>query len=122
MAIKSDEPLLVEATVQHEGDGDARSVKLRCESVRTLSALRMDSTRRVRLRLPATMIEPAMLDKLRSLLSGQSGGAPVEIQIQVGEVGHALVGLHAGFQPSPDDESISRVERILGRNAITFVG
>ena len=35
LALKADVPLLVDATVQHEGEGDSVSIKLRAERVRT---------------------------------------------------------------------------------------
>ena len=123
--LKSDDPLLVEATVQHEGEADSRSVKLRAERVRTLAEVREETTERIRLRLPADLVGPAFLDRLRHAVAPApgdgGGGLPVELALVFAGEGEAVITLGAGFRMSPSDDAVERVERVAGAGCVAFL-
>ena len=120
-ALKADVPLLVEATVQHEGEGDSVSVKLRAERVRTLADARAESASRVRVELDAERAgDERMLERLQQRLLASSAGLPVEVVVVVPDLGRALVRLGEHHRIAPDEDSVHALERIVGRGRVSI--
>ena len=122
-ALKSDEPLLVKASVRHEGDADAVQVKLRAESVTTLADARQESAQRARLTVDAAKAGEPVLKRLQELLmaGAGSGGVPVEFRIGIAKQGEAFVNLGAGYRMRTDDDAVNRVERVVGKGNVAFL-
>ena len=117
-ALKSDEPLLVTCTVQHEGEGNEAQIKLRAESVRTLTEVRAERTRLIRLKLAVEQADPRRLKRLQEMLIGQEGGMPVELSLAIAGEGEAIIALGAHHRMQPDEETVGRVERLLGKGSV----
>ncbi len=120
-ALKSDEPLLITAVAQHEGDEGSKSVRLKTSRVQTLRQVRQEQTRRVRLHVGVKALSAAVLTKLAEALLQSDEGFPVELRISVPDQGQALVSLGQHFKMQADDEVISRVERLVGRGNVAFL-
>ena len=118
--LAADVPVLVEATVQHEGDGAARTIKLRAETVRTLAAVREDTAKSIQVHLAADRVEPELLDKLGHELVRSPTGLPVQVVVTVPNLGRARVRLGAQYRLPPDEDSVHTIERIVGRKAVTI--
>lgn len=121
-ALKGDEPILVEATLQHEGEGDNITFKLRAERVRTLSDVRSETARRIRIELdPARAQDEALLERLQQRLLASANGLPVEVVVIVPELGRALVRLGGPHRMLPDEDSVHALERIVGRGRVSVL-
>lgn len=121
-ALKSDEPLVVRAVVQHEGDGENVSTKLRAESIVTLASVREEQTAALRLTMEAEQVTVQALDRLEPLFLTSADGLPVEVAIDVPDEGRVIVTLGAAYRLRSDDETVARVERITGRDSVGFQG
>ncbi len=124
--IKGDEPVLLTATVQHEGEGEERSIKLRCNRVSTLRAAREASARWVRVHVraegDAAEPSPGMWGRLAEIAEGAGEGAlGVEVVVEAPGLGSVRVRLGDGYRVGLDDASVSRVERLFGRDNVRFV-
>lgn len=121
LALKADVPLLVDATLQHEGEGENVSIKLRAERVRTLADARAESATRVRVELEAERFEDErMLARLQQRLLSSPAGLPVEIVVVIPELGRALVRLGEHHRVAPDEDSVHALERIVGRGRVSI--
>ena len=121
--LAGDEPLLVTARVTREGEGDARQLKLRADSVTTLREARAGRTSRARLTLPVDLVSGAHLGHLVDLLAftGGSDSVPVDVVVDVPAQGKVTVRLADRWRMAVDDDAISRVERIIGKGNVAFV-
>jgi DNA polymerase-3 subunit alpha len=121
-ALKADEPLLVEAVVQHEGDADAKTIRLKAEKVQTLREVRRTATRRVRLLIDGDHMTAPRLDRLHQILAVEaSDGFPVEAVVAVAGQGQAIVTLGQDYRMGVSDEAITRLERVLGKGTVSFL-
>ena len=121
VALKADVPLLVDATVQHEGEGDSVSIKLRAERVRTLADARAESATRVRIELESERLaDDRMVARLQQRMLSAPVGLPVEIVVVVPELGRALVRLGEHHRITPDEDSVHAIERIVGRGRVSI--
>ena len=119
-ALKSDEPLVVKATLQHEGEGENTSIKLRAQSIVTLASLRAEQTAALRLKVDASALNEDMLSRLEPLLLVNPQALPVELFLSVPGEGTMLLTLGEGYRLSSDDETVARVERVTGRGSVLF--
>jgi len=119
--LKSDDPLLVTAVAQHEGDEGAKSVRLKTSAVSTLKQARQERTRRVRLKVQAPQLSPAVMTRLAEVLLQSAEGFPVELRVDVPDTGQALVTLGDQYKMLAEDEVISRVERLIGKGNVAFL-
>jgi DNA polymerase III subunit alpha len=119
-ALKSDEPLLVRAVLQHEGEGESTSIKLRAESIVTLASIRAEQTAALRLEVDAAAISEDLLDRLEPLLLTNPEALPVVLALTVPNEGRMLLNLAPGYRLSSDDETVARVERVTGRGSVIF--
>ncbi len=121
--LHADEPLLVTARVTREGEGDAKQLKLRADSVVTLREARADRTSRARLTLPADVVGGAHLTHLEELLAPAGAGdtVPVDVVVHVPAQGKVTLRLAATWRMAVDDDAISRVERVIGKGNVAFV-
>ncbi len=118
-ALKSDEPLVIEAMVQLEGEEEAKTVRLKAEKVQTWGQLRQEETRRIRLRMDASVATDQTLVRLHELLVTSVDGVPVELVLEVPTCGEAFVSLAEGFRLGTDDETITRAERVVGKGNVS---
>ena len=119
-ALKSDEPLLVRAVLQHEGEGENTTVKLRAESIVTLASIRAEQTAALRLELDAGAVTEELLDRLEPLLLTNPDALPVILALSVPDEGRMFLSLGPGYRLSSDDETVARVERVTGRGSVVF--
>lgn len=119
--LKSDEPLLVTAMAQHEGEEGSKSVKLKATEIRTLRQARQERTTRVRLNADVEALTAGAMTRLAEVLLQASAGFPVELSIDVPDQGRAYVTLGEQYKMPADDDVISRVERLIGRGNVAFL-
>jgi DNA polymerase-3 subunit alpha len=120
-ALKGDGPITLEATVQHEGDPENRVVRLRAESVQTLAEYRQRATQRVRFSLDAGLVGEDLLSRLAQVLGSSETGLPVEVRLEVPGAGTAELRLGDRFRAAIDDETLGRLERVVGRGRVSCV-
>ena len=121
--LAGDEPILVTGRVVREGEDEENvTLKLRAESCRLLKDARAERTTRARIRLRADTVEAAMLAPLAELLRGRRDGLPVDMVVVVPAAGEAIVKLSDDWRLALDDELVDRVERLVGKGAVAFVG
>ena len=118
--IKGDEPILIQAAASHEGDGDAKSVKLRGEAVTTLRDVRAQQSKRVRVTLDATDVHPEFYDRLEAHLTNWTEGFPVEVLVKIEGYGEVFVDLGERYRLEADDAAVERVERLVGKGSVAF--
>jgi DNA polymerase-3 subunit alpha len=118
--IKGDEPLVLQAVVQHEGDGDAMVVRLRAESVSTLREVREQQSKRVTLAMDADLIQPELMERLEAYLTDWQDGFPVDVILTIEGYGEARVTLGGQYRLEADDTAVERVERLIGKGNVVF--
>lgn len=118
--IKADEPLLLQAVAQHEGDGDAKIVKLRAASVSTLRDMRVQHSKRVAIALDGSDIDPAFLERLEACLTDWSEGFPIHVDLTIPGYGEARLKLGPAFRLEAEDQAVERTERLLGKGKVLF--
>lgn len=121
--LAGDEPILVTGKVVREGEDEENVVlKLRADSCRLLKDARAERTTRARIRLRADSVDTVMLTPLAELLRGRREGLPVDFVVVVPTAGEAIVKLGDDWRIALDDELVDRVERLVGKGSVAFVG
>ncbi|MCA9516484.1 MAG: DNA polymerase III subunit alpha, partial [Myxococcales bacterium] len=128
--LDGDEPVLLTARLQREGDGDAKTWKLLGDSCTTLRDARAERATRARLTVASDKVGKQHLPHLVAALQpgletlgvpDDAKRVPVELIVRVDSLGRALVRLPPSYQMIVDDTAISSVERIIGRGNVAFV-
>jgi DNA polymerase-3 subunit alpha len=118
--IKGDEPLILQAMASHEGDGEAKSVRLRGESVTTLREMRAQQSKRVTITLESSDPVDGFYDRLEAYLTDWTQGFPVEVILKVEGYGEVLLELGSKYRLEADDSAVERVERLVGKGSVVF--
>jgi DNA polymerase-3 subunit alpha len=122
--LKADEPILVSGRVQKEGDDpESQVLKIRAEGCRLLRDERAAMTRRARIRLDTEHVTPAHLEFLGELLTrNTTGGLPVDIIVTLPGVGEVPFHVDRAWSLPFDEGVVARVERLLGKGAVEYLG
>jgi len=120
-----DDPILVTARVQREGDGEVKTLKLYGETATTLREARAARTSRARLTLPTDAVGAGHLPHLRELLTPTLDPVvqtvPVEVVVRVPDQGRVTVTLPEGYRLRVDDDVVGQVERVIGKGNVAFL-
>ena len=119
--IKSGEPLLIEGSLQEEGDPGNLTRRVRCDEVVTLMSQREEKISRVELAIDPDDLGDGALEKLATILGAHQGDCRTELRFKVedelGE-GEARMRLPDSFGARPTDELLMSLERLLGRESV----
>ncbi|PIE19367.1 MAG: DNA polymerase III subunit alpha [Proteobacteria bacterium] len=120
-ALTADEPILVTARINREGDGEAKTLRLRGQQAERLRLVREQRTARARLTLPAERVKAPHLAALRDMLEAREGqGVPVDVVVRFRDRGKVGVQLSPDYRMRVEDDVISRVERLIGKGNVAF--
>jgi DNA polymerase-3 subunit alpha len=120
-ALKSGDPLLVRGDVMVEGDGDAKSRKVRADEIVRLIEARKDKVNWVNLELQEAEVTNGELDALREVLKGHPGDCRTRIGIEIDTeegTGQARMALPEDFCVEPSNELLQAIDRVFGRPVV----
>jgi len=108
--IRADAVLVLTGRVDHRGD----DVKFVAHSV---AEPRLDVEERVRLRVPATRLSRATIDRLREVLANHPGSAPVYLHM-TSEAGEKVLRLGDDHRVEPRSALFAELRELLGPSAV----
>ena len=115
--LKADEPLLITAKLELDGEGDRRTAKLYLRAAETLAALRQRKTHEMRLRINADELQPSQLVSLKGLLLEYPGDCRVMVDISIPQRSCTHLSFPEQYSVNPSDELLFKLERLLGDRA-----
>ena len=118
--LRGDEPVLIEGTVMVDGEGENTIHRIRAEKILTFPEVRMDLTRRIRLRVAEGTHDGETLACLRDVMKGSEGEVPVMVLVDIPGSGTAAVPLGNNYRIQPDEEWVYSTFRILGAGGVVF--
>ena len=120
-ALKSGDPILVRGDVMVEGDGDAKSRKVRADEIVRLIDARKDKVNWVNLELREEEVSNGELDALRDVLQRHPGDCRARIGIEIDTdegAGRARMALPEDFSVEPSNELLQAIDRVFGRPVV----
>jgi DNA polymerase-3 subunit alpha len=120
-ALKSGDPILVRGDVMVEGDGDAKSRKVRADEIVRLIEARKDKVNWVNLQLQEAEVSNGELDALRDVLEGHPGDCRTRIGIEIDTdegSGQARMALPEDYCVEPSNELLQAIDRVFGRPVV----
>ncbi len=112
--LKSDEPLLLRATVVFEGEGENRAPRLQMKSALTLPTLRTQKTKEMHLRLKADALGPQQLEELKKILLQHVGDCRTHVHLLIPDRSETRLTLSERYSVAPTDELLVKIERLFG--------
>ncbi|MFB6351162.1 MAG: hypothetical protein ABEN55_09130 [Bradymonadaceae bacterium] len=104
-----------------EGDGDAKSRKVKADEIARIIDARKDNARQLRVELGADDIQDEELRELRNLIADNPGPCQTRIQLAVDAedgYGEATLDLPEGFAVDPTNELLMSIDRLFGRKVV----
>jgi DNA polymerase-3 subunit alpha len=121
MVLKADEPILVKGQVTIEGDEEAQIAKLRSEKIVLLSNARAERTQRIEMTLPVRLCDGARLERLKGVLSQNSGTIPTRLTVVLDNGIATAIDLPLALAVNPSEELATQIERIFdGERVVMF--
>ncbi len=118
--LEGKEPVLIEGSVMIDGDGENTVHRIRAEKVLTFPEVRLELTRRVRLRIQEGVHDTDAITGLREVMTSSEGDIPVTVLVDVPGQGTAALPLSGDFKVLPDDEWVTSAFKILGAGGVIF--
>jgi len=116
--LKQDEPVLVTATLEADGQGEDRKQKLQLKEVITLSELRKQKTTEVRLLLDAEKVSQETLARLKEVLLQHVGDCRTVVEVQIPKVSRVRLRLSERFSVTPGEALLVKLERLFGESQV----
>ncbi|MFB6262519.1 MAG: OB-fold nucleic acid binding domain-containing protein, partial [Bradymonadaceae bacterium] len=119
---KGNEPIRLRGEVMEEGEGEARSWKIRADEAKPLGEVRRDEVGEVRLELGASELGNGELEELERLLQRHPGPCEMRLTVSVpadGGRGRAELPL-SGYSIEPNNDLMRALDRLIGREAVRF--
>lgn len=114
--LKGDEPLIVSGTV----DVGEKGVKIIATSIELLGSHQEKETSLVRLSLPSSLLDKAMINSLHGMLTSYSGTCAVVMQLNAPNRFNATLKLPDRFSVTPTDDLASNLKKLLGNHSVIF--
>jgi DNA polymerase-3 subunit alpha len=112
--LKGDEPVLVTGTVQiNNRDEESSTSELICEEIQSLKEVREKRTKRLELRLEASLVTEERLQRLTELARKHAGATPLAVSILFPGEAEAIIGSTA-LKVQVSDELLLAVNRLFG--------
>jgi len=108
--VREDAILVVTGSLDHRGD----SVKIRANTLREID-LTIDAT--VRLEVPAQMLSPENVQRLKEVLTNHPGKAPVVLHMTTGD-GHKVLRLDDNHRVEPRSALYAEIRELFGQRSV----
>jgi DNA polymerase-3 subunit alpha len=102
-----------DAPPEEEGEGAREATILLNDAVLLADAVKT-STKGMTIRLQATAVDPAQLQKMRDVLASWPGACPVSLQLVMPDGAEALIALGKDCRVEVGDQVLAGLERIFG--------
>jgi DNA polymerase-3 subunit alpha len=112
-ALKSGEVVMINGTVQLEGDDDAPTRRVRAGSAMRMGDVRRERTQRVGFRVNAAETSTDVIEQLVSLCRAHPGSCPVTLLVTVPDAGTAVISTD-DIAVDPVDAFVTSAERLVG--------
>ena len=112
--LKTDDPILVTGKVQVKSMDDGEKVaELIAEEIKTLAEVRAKRAKKLRITLPAELVDEVKLAKLKDEFGKNPGPLPVTLELEV--EGQATAELATGIKVQVSDDLLSFADRLFGQ-------
>jgi DNA polymerase-3 subunit alpha len=112
--LKTDEPILITGKVQVKSlDDGAKVSELIAEEIKSLAEVREKRAKRLRIAVPAELIDDDKLARLREELARNPGLLPVTLELEV--AGEATAEVAIGMKVKVSDSLIEFADRLFGQ-------
>ncbi|MFH1533046.1 MAG: DNA polymerase III subunit alpha [Pseudomonadota bacterium] len=118
--LEGNEPVLIEGAVMVDGDGENTIHRIRAEKVLTFPEVRLDLTRRVRLRIREGVHDREAIACLHEVMRSSDGEIPVTVLVEIPGSGTAALPLSRDYRVMPDDDWVTSAFKILGAGGVIF--
>ena len=118
--LEGQEPVLVEGSVMVDGEGENTVHRIRAEKVLTFPEVRLDLTRRIRLRMQEGLHDRDAIACLQDVMSASDGRVPVTVLVDVPGCGTAALPLSDVYRVHPDEDWVTSTFKILGAGGVIF--
>jgi DNA polymerase-3 subunit alpha len=116
--LKSDEPILVTGTVQiNNRDEETPTPELIVEDIQSLREVREKRTKRLELKLDASIVTEDKLQKLTEIVKKHAGATPVAVSILFPGEAEAIIG-NTQLKVQVSDELLLAVNRLFGGRVV----
>ncbi len=114
--LKGDEPILVRGILDRGEDAP----KIKATEVMPLSRIKEGSFSRVHINLTTPGLTGDLLERLKSILLGESGRCRVFLHMIIPNRSETVISLPEQFNVAPSDSVAKRVEEIFGHHIVRF--
>lgn len=118
--LKSDEPVLVNAAVAFEGEGENQMPRLHLKTINTLSALRRQKTSEMHLHFQVDRLQEEQVQKLKDILLQHVGDCRTYVHIAIPQHSQTRLVLSERFSVAPTDDLLLKLERLFGDRVVAF--
>ncbi len=116
----ADEPLMVQGTVQQEGDADAETVRLHVKTIERLDVARKGLCKNVFVTLDLGAIKDSDVDRVRDVALRHRGACGLNLLVRLAGAGEILLRADSRWRVSPSPELVADLEALLGPNTVTL--
>jgi DNA polymerase-3 subunit alpha len=120
-ALKSGQPLVIEGDVMIEGDGDAKTRKIRADDIYRIDHAQRDKVQHVCIDLSAEDVDADALEELKRVLVEHRGSCQTSLFVSVETPegsGRATLPLPDDYRVEPSNDLLSAVDQIFGERIV----
>jgi DNA polymerase-3 subunit alpha len=121
--LKSGEPILLKGNVMVDGDGDAKSYKLRADEIIRLMDARKQKVKQICIDLDVDEVTDGELHRLKRLFAEHPGHCHTSLEFAVDDeegAGRATLRLPETYAVEPTNDLLMQIDRIFGREVVSL--